>query len=234
MTQKGRIRFVVITIAVAAVIGVTALCIALSPEDTALDQMVAEYRAAKYQQYEQENEQYGDYEVEVAFIGDSLTDGYDLAKHYPQYVTANRGIGGDTSYDLQARLQLSVYDLKPQVVVMLIGANNPTTVMNNYEDILKGFQENLPETKVVLLSMTSMGGESWGRWNEKAKANNVEIEKLAQKYGYTFVDVYTPLLDPAIDQLREDYTVDGGHLTEEGYAVLTDTITPVLEELLGK
>lgn len=234
MTQKGRIRFVVITIIVAAVIGVTALCIALSPEDTALDQMVAEYRAAKYQQYEQENLQYADYEVEVAFLGDSLTDGYDLAKYYPQYVTANRGIGGDTSYDLQARLQLSVYDLKPQVVVMLIGANNPTTVLNNYEDILKGFQENLPETKVVLLSMTAMGGDHWGRWNDEAQANNVEIEKLAEKYDFTYVDLYTPLLDTATGEVREGYTVDGGHFTHEGYTVLTDTITPVLEELLGK
>ena len=234
MTDKGRIRFVVITIAVAAMIGIVALVIALWPGDTAQDQMIAEYRAAKYQQYEQENAQYDDYEVEVAFLGDSLTDAYDLEKHYPQYVTANRGIAGDTSYDLEGRLQLSVYDLKPQVAVMLIGANNPTTVMNNYEAILKGFQENLPETKVVLLSMTSMGGSSWGRWNEKAQANNAEMKKLAEKYGYAFVDVYTPLLDPAIDQLREDYTTDGGHLTEEGYAVLTDTITPVLEGILGK
>ena len=234
MADKGRIRLMVVIISVAAIIGIVALVIALWPGETAQDQMIAEYRAAKHQQYEQENQQYDDYEVEVAFIGDSITDAYDLKKHYPQYVTANRGIAGETSYDLQARLQLSVYDLKPQVVVMLIGANNPTTVMNNYEDILKGYQENLPETKVVLLSLTSMGGETWGRWNEKAQANNVEIKKLAEKYGHTFVDVYTPLLDPAINQLREDYTTDGGHLTEEGYEVLTDTIAPVLKGILGK
>ena len=234
MTQKGRIRFVVITIAVAAVIGVTALCIALSPEDTALDQMVAEYRAAKYQQYEQENEQYGDYEVEVAFIGDSLTDGYDLAKHYPQYVTANRGIGGDTSYDLQARLQLSVYDLKPQVVVMLIGANNPDTMLDNYEDILIGLRDNLPDTEVVLLSMTAMGGEHWGKWNQQACYNNVSIRLLAEKYGYTFVDLFTPLYDVESGEVYEGYTVDGGHFTHEGYTAVTAQITPVLQNLLGK
>ena len=197
-------------------------------------QMVAEYRAAKRQQYEQENRQYADYEVEVAFLGDSLTDGYDLAKYYPQYVTANRGIGGDTTYDLQERLQVSVYDLKPQVAVMLIGANNPETMLDNYEDILIGLRDHLPDTKVVLLSMTAMGGEHWGRWNGQACLNNVSIRLLAEKYGCAYVDVFTPLFDVNTGEVREGYTVDGGHFTHEGYTVLTDTITPVLQEILEK
>ena len=213
---------------------VTAVLLTQTKEEQDWAQMVAEYRAAKRQQYEQENQQYDDYEVEVAFLGDSLTDGYDLAKYYPQYVTANRGIGGDTTYDLQARLQVSAYDLKPQVAVMLIGANNPETMLENYEDILMGLRDNLPDTKVVLLSMTAMGGDHWGRWNGQAQENNKEIEKLAAKYGFTYADLYTPLLDTATGEVREGYTVDGGHFTHEGYTVLTDTITPVLEDILGK
>ena len=64
-------------------------------------------------QFMQENAEYDDYEADVAFIGDSLTEGYDLATFYPQYVTANRGIGGDTPFGLQERLKVSLYDLKP-------------------------------------------------------------------------------------------------------------------------
>jgi len=220
---------VVLAAAVAAV-----LLLAREKDEQDRAQMVAEYRAAKRQQYELENGQYADYEVEVAFLGDSLTDGYDLARYYPQYVTANRGIGGDTTYDLEARLQVSLYDLKPQVAVMLIGANNPETMLENYEDILIGLRENLPDTKVVLLSMTAMGGEHWGRWNEQACYNNVSIRLLADKYGFTYVDVFTPLFDVSTGEVREGYTIDGGHFTHEGYTMLTDTITPVLEELLGK
>ena len=197
-------------------------------------QQVQAYRAAKMAQYEQENARYVDYEVEVAFLGDSLTDMCDLARYYPQYVTVNRGIGGDTTYDLQGRLQVSVYDLKPQVAVMLIGANNPETMLDNYEDILIGLRDNLPDTRVVLLSLTAMGGEHWGRWNDRARANNVEIQRLADKYGFTYVDLFTPLFDPAIGEVREGYTVDGGHFTHEGYVVVADTVTPVLEEILGR
>lgn len=198
------------------------------------DKMVAQYREAKFAQYRQENAQYGDYEVEVAFLGDSLTDGYDLQKYYPQYITANRGIGGDTTFDLQARLQLSVYDLKPQVAVMLIGANNQETMLQNYEDILIGLKNNLPQTKVVLLSLTAMGSDHWGSKNPMAAYNNVSIKLLAEKYGFTYVDLFTPLYDVSIGEVYAGYTIDGGHFTHEGYTVITSLLTPVLKDLVGK
>ena len=198
------------------------------------NQAIRDYREAKMEQYRRENAAYGDYEVEVAFIGDSLTDGYDLEKYYPQYLTANRGIGGDTTFDLQARLQTSVYDLKPKVVVMLIGANNFGTMLENYEQILQGLQENLPESKVVILSLTAMGGEHWGKNNQLAAYNNVSVKLLAEKYGFSFVDLFTPLYDVTIGEVYAGYTSDGGHLTHEGYTVVTAQITPVLQQLLGK
>lgn len=195
---------------------------------------VRAYYDAKLEQYERENAEYEDYEVDVAFIGDSLTDGYDLAQYYPQYVTANRGIGGDTTFGVEERLQISLFDLKPKVVVMLIGANNMDTMFQNYESILQSLKENLPESKIVLCSLTAMGGEHWGRKNQLAAYNNVSIKLLAQKYGYTYVDLYSALYDVSIGEVYEGYTVDGGHFTHEGYTVVTAQITPVLEKLLEK
>lgn len=203
-------------------------------ETEELMRQIQEYRNAKIEQYRRENAKYNDFEVDVAFLGDSLTDGYDLAKYYPQFLTANRGIGGDTTYTLEERLEVSVYDLKPKVAVMLIGANNMDTMFENYEDILQGLQENLPDTKIVLLSLTAMGGEHWGRKNQLAAYNNVTIKLLAQQYGFTFIDLYAPLYDVSIGEVYEGYTSDGGHLTHEGYTVVTAQITPVLEELLNR
>ncbi|MBQ1210484.1 MAG: hypothetical protein IIX68_01595 [Clostridia bacterium] len=203
-------------------------------EQQILQQAIQDYREAKLAQYRAENDRYADYEVEVAFLGDSLTDGYDLTKYYPQYVTANRGIGGDTTFDLEARLAVSVYELKPQVAVMLIGANNPYTMMENYEAILSGLKTNLPNTQVVLLSMTAMGGEIWGPKNPQAMQNNIIIQSLAKKYDFTYVDLFTPLYDLSAGEVYAGYTVDGGHFTHEGYLAVTAQITPVLEQLLGK
>ena len=203
-------------------------------EEEELKAAVRAYYDAKLEQYERENVEYEDFEVDVAFIGDSLTDGYDLAKYYPQYLTANRGIGGDTTFGVEERLQVSLFDLKPKVVVMLIGANNMDTMLQNYESILQSLKENLPESKIVLCSLTAMGGEHWGRKNQLAAYNNVSIKLLAQKYGYTYVDLYSALYDVSIGEVYEGYTVDGGHFTHEGYTVVTAQITPVLEKLLEK
>lgn len=200
-------------------------------QDKELEQKVKEYRETKIAMYIEENNKYEDYEVDVAFLGDSLTDGYDVANYFPNYVVSNRGIGGDTTFTLEERLQVSAYDLKPKVVVMLIGANNFKTMFDNYEDILIGLKENLPNTKVILLSLSSMSGE-WGKNNQLAAYNNVKIKMLADKYNFTYVDIYSPLLNIETGEIYPEYTTDGGHLTKEGYDVITNTITPYIEEAL--
>ena len=202
-------------------------------EEKERQQLVRAYYAAKMETYKEENERYADYEVDVAFLGDSLTDGYDLAAYYPQYITTNRGIGGETSHGLEDRLQVSLYDLKPKVAVILIGGNNLDTMLENYERMISTIHNTLPETKIILASLTSMGG-SWGHKNQIAAYNNVVIEKLAEKYGFTFVDLYYPLFDLEAGEIRAEYTSDGAHLTPLGYEVMTAAITPAIERLLGE
>ena len=239
MNKKKKILIIIVAsvLALGVIGGLLYLFLGYIPqkrEEEERERLVKEYYEAKYVKYAQENEKYADYEVDVAFIGDSLTDGYDIEKYYPEYLVSNRGIGGETTHGLLARLDLSVYQLKPKVVVMLIGANNMDTMLQNYESILQSLKENLPESKIVLCSLTAMGGEHWGRKNQLAAYNNVSIKLLAQKYGYTYVDLYSALYDVSIGEVYEGYTVDGGHFTHEGYTVVTAQITPVLEKLLEK
>ena len=237
MIQKRKAIITAIALSVLLVIAISlkylfAVALPQKREKEQLLKAVQEYYDTKIAMYIDENEKYDDYEVDVAFLGDSLTDGYDLEKYYPQYLVLNRGISGETTFGLEKRLKVSVYDLKPKVAVMLIGANNFDTMFDNYENILKGFKENLPNTKIVLLSLTSMSQE-WGKNNQKAAYNNVKIKLMAEKYGYEFVDLYSPLLNLETGEIYTEYTTDGRHLTSAGYEVLTNTITPTLEQLLG-
>ena len=195
-------------------------------------QQVQAYRDGKMATYQEENLLYDDYQVDVVFLGDSLTDGYDVKNAYSQYLVSNRGISGDTTIGLEERIQVSLYDLKPKVAVMLIGANNMSTMFDNYENLLKGFQEKAPNTKIILLSLTSMSGE-WGKKNQLAAYNNVKIKMLAEKYGFAFVDLYSVLMNLETGEIHAEYTTDGGHLTALGYQVLTQTITPFVEEQLA-
>lgn len=210
------------------IVGLLAFSLTGCKENDEWEQLVEEYRANKMAIYEDENEIYADYEVDVAFIGDSLTDGYDVKRFYSDYLVVNRGISGDTTFDLENRLEVSLYDLKPKIVVMLIGANNFKTMFDNYEEILVGYKTNLPNTRVILLSLTSMSME-WGKNNNIAKNNNIIIKSLAEKYSFEYVDLYNALLNEETGEIYEEYTTDGGHLTEAGYVVLTNEITPVLE-----
>ena len=191
-----------------------------------------EYYENKVAGYIEENKTLDEGELDVVFLGDSLTDGYDVGRFFPQYKVSNRGISGDTTVGLENRLDVCVYQVKPKVAVMLIGANNMDEMMDNYEDILIGFKENVPDTKIVLLSLTSMSGE-WGKKNQLAAYNNVQIKMLAEKYDYEFVDLYSALLNLETGEIYDEYTTDGGHLTEQGYEVLTSQIAPVLDKLLN-
>ncbi len=233
MSKKKKIIALVLAVIFVCIVVTSVVLLVQYFKQKEFENSVKEYYAQKISTYEQENALYEDYEVDVAFLGDSLTDGYDLKKYYPEYVTANRGIGGDTTVGLEARLKVSVYDLKPKVAVMLIGANNMDSMFGNYESILIGLRDNLPNTKIVLLSLTAMGGEHWGRKNQLASYNNVKIKKLASEYGFTFVDLYTPLFNPRTGEVYDGLTVDGGHFTHEGYVVVTAQIKPVLENLLN-
>ncbi len=214
------------------IISFTFLCGCKKEEENDFAKMLTEYREAKIVAFAEENKNYKNGEIDVAFIGDSLTDGYNVVDSYPQYKVVNRGIGGDTTFTLEARLEVSLYDIQPKVVVMLIGANNFATMFENYENILKGYKENLPNSKIILLSLTSMSGE-WGKNNQLAAYNNVKIKKLAEKYSFEFVDLYSPLMNLETGEIFPEYTTDGGHLTEEGYEVLTENITPAIEKQLA-
>ena len=221
-----------VSLLLAFILIIACLCSCGNDEDEEFLKAIQAYRDAKIAAYEAENEEYDDYEVDVAFIGDSLTDGYDVKSYYPAFTVSNRGIGGDTTFDVEGRLKVSLYDLKPKVAVMLIGANNFKTMFDNYEKLLIGFKENLPNTKIILLSLTSMSGD-WGKNNQLAAYNNVKIKLFAEKYSFAYVDLYSALFNLESGEIFPEYTTDGGHLTAKGYEVLTAKITPEIEKQLA-
>ena len=194
-------------------------------------EFLQQYYKDKSANFAEENKTLG--EVDVAFIGDSLTDGYDLGTYYPEMKVINRGIGGDTTHGVLARLDTSIIEPAPRVVVMMIGTNNLGDMFTDYEEILIKLKSELPDTKVVILSIPPSCGDYASR-NGQIAINNVKIKRLAEKYDYTYVDVFTPLFDFERNELRAEYTTDGLHFTPLGYEVITAEVKPVLEDLLSE
>ncbi|MBO4695471.1 MAG: hypothetical protein J5656_06125 [Clostridia bacterium] len=189
-----------------------------------------DYYVAKVAQFKEENKTLG--EVDVAFLGDSLTDGYPVQNWYPQYNVVNRGIGADSTWGLEERLDCSAYDVNPKVIVMLIGINNLDTMLQNYERIVQKIKQNLPSTKIIIESITPESGDFAFR-NPQAITNNIELKKIAERNGCTYIDMYSELLDPNTNELKLEYTIEGLHFTDQGYKKITGVLTPVIASLLG-
>ncbi len=60
----------------------------------------------------------------VVFIGDSITDYWRLAEAFPGQPYVNRGIAGQTTSQMVARMMADVVALKPAAVVILAGTND--------------------------------------------------------------------------------------------------------------
>lgn len=74
----------------------------------------------------------------------------------------------------------------------------------------------------------------WIQAERNRKVQEYRDAKMAQYRQENDVDLYSPLYDVSISEVSDGYTSDGIHLTHEGYTVITNEITPVLQLLLGK
>ena len=204
------------------------------------------YYKKKIEKFADENCTVAPGETDVVFLGDSLTDFCPLDVYYPEWKTLNRGIAGDTTDGLLQRMSVCAYEVEPKVVVLLIGDNNLQTMFPDYEEIIKGLLGTLPRTKIILVSLTPMT-TPYAEKNPLSKRNNLCIKEIAERYGLPFVDLYDDLLDPAtqelkdaltllkkcgVQQLKDDYTYDGAHLTPDGYTVFTKKIAAAIRKVL--
>jgi lysophospholipase L1-like esterase len=180
----------------------------------------------------------------IVFIGDSLTQRYPLQDFYPGMHVYNRGIDGETTTGLLKRLSISVFDLKPNIVVLQIGTNDLQLIGMPMEETVKKIHtiiekilEFKANMKILLVSLYPVN-ETSEKLVEKivvGPRKNIDLQAINQKLktfsSVTFVDVYPHLLDDQ-GQLDMKNTKEGLHLSLQGYATVTNVIKPVLETLL--
>ena len=180
---------------------------------------------------------------QIVFIGDSITDYYPLDNYYQDLplATYNRGIAGDVTSGVLGRLQNSLFDLAPTKVVLLIGINDidvgvsDETILANYKEILSRIKAALPATQVHCMSILPQH-EAVERFlpmkaadnNKRIVALDEKISALAETYGYTYVDLYSSLVDEN-NILRKELSDDGLHLNDAGYAIWTSILKPYLQ-----
>ena len=177
---------------------------------------------------------------QIVFIGDSITDLYPLDSYYSDLPLAvyNRGIAGDRTDGVIDRLKVSLYDIAPSKIVLMIGINdinsgrNNDEIISNYTKILAGIKQNLPNTQVFCMSVLSVKKEFEQYFDltiiiPQIKDLNTKIENLAQNYSYTYLDLFSLTIDQN-NYLIDGYSDDSIHLNSNGFNVWTNLVKPYL------
>jgi acyl-CoA thioesterase I len=116
-------------------------CCLVNTARTLADQLQDWNQLGRYHQANQQLKQQPVPAGRVVFMGDSITDGWNLAESFPGKPFVNRGISGQVTAQMLVRLYPDVLDLKPAAMVVLAGTND--IARNNGPVTLTMIEENI-------------------------------------------------------------------------------------------
>jgi lysophospholipase L1-like esterase len=190
----------------------------------------------------------------IAFLGDSLTEGWPGAAFFPlldrrvtQHGLLNRGRAGDTVADLLTRMRYQ--GLEPvDCAFIWVGANDavmgaldaseagsgwswPERLMRlagDYEELLEWTEARAPRIVVVRPLVLESQGTLW----EKRAAEVAEaIARIAAGRGSCRVVDLRPAFEQAAAKGDGPFTTDGVHFSEAGAEVVAGAFASVIAEL---
>ena len=176
-------------------------------------------------------------ESRVVFLGDSITEAWDLSVFFKGKPYVNRGISGQTTPQILLRFRQDVIALNPDIVVILAGTNDIAentgpTPLGAIEDNLKSMAELARKNGVrpILASVLPAAVYSWRpeiRPIEKILGLNQWMKEYAATEGIGYLDYYSAMVT---DQhgLKPELSGDGVHPNEAGYTIMASIVADAL------
>ena len=179
------------------------------------------------------------------FLGDSITDWYDLDKYFEGLPVVNSGVSGYSTNNILNNMNKMVYQYNPSKVFILIGINDlelkvdDDVVVNNIRKIVQGIKKNRRYAKIYVESIYPINNSdddkiegsiiNGNRKNSDIIDINNKLVKLTKEEGATYIDLHKELVDDN-GLLKIEYTVDGLHLSSEGYEKVTEVLRKYINE----
>ena len=190
------------------------------------------------------NERVRSGKVDLIFIGDSIThgwerDGKDIwQKYYAHRNAVNLGTGWDQTEHVLWRLGNGNIDgISPKVAVLMIGTNNIHS--NTAEETADGIiaicaklRNDLPSTKILMLAIFPYGAEPHAGRDENARASKI-ASQIADGKMIHYLNINENFLT-ADGILSDEIMPDMLHPGPKGFQIWADAIEPKLAELLGE
>lgn len=174
------------------------------------------------------------------FLGDSITDFYDLDKYYNDLPVVNSGISGNTTDDILNDMKKRAYQYNPSKVFLLIGTNDlihnksNEEIVEKVEKIIEEIKENRSKAEIYLQSIYPVNYKLSpnmvkNRKNDDIKEINEKLEDYCEDNDITYIDMYDLLKDKD-DNFSSEYTKDGLHPNDDGYEVITKELKKYLDK----
>lgn len=184
-------------------------------------------------------------EGRVVFLGDSITDGWELNQYFVNKPYLNRGIGGQITGQMLGRLQADVIDLDPRAMVLLGGTNDLArgvdlaAIRNNIKMIADLAAANgIQPILASILPVSNYHEDKDPRFRrtpdrspDDIRALNDWLRGFAQNRGYRYLDYFAATVD-ADGFLRAELADDGLHPNAEGYKAMAPLAQAVIEDVL--
>jgi lysophospholipase L1-like esterase len=169
-------------------------------------------------------------EGSVIFLGSSCIARFPLESCFRPGTAVNRGVEGDTTASLLARLDLSLPRARPGGFVVQIGANDlrregrsPEEVRDGLAAVLRECARRAPLATIAVLGLLPSRNES-PHWRARLERTNLLCAELARVRGAVFIPTdRAPLVDQS-GSLADEYSVDTHHLSPAGYELLAGWI----------
>lgn len=164
---------------------------------------------------------------DIVFLGNSITEqGGAWHEKVSNIKAKNRGISGDTTDGVLARLGELIY-YKPSQVFILIGINDlfrndmeSKKVHGNIMQIVQRINSESKETEIYIQTILPTTTKEI---NAKINETNVLLEKSQNHNAYTLINLYDEFVtDNGL--MNMDLSSDGVHLNEKGYQVWAQKI----------
>ena len=193
--------------------------------------------------HESFNKRVAEGNVDLVFIGDSITQGWEgagkgvWAEYYGKRNAVNLGIGGDRTQHVIWRLDNGNFkNITPKAAVIMIGTNNSGSntsqeIADGVTKIVEQIRKKSPETKILLLAVFPRGAnKDDGRRKVNQGANQI-FSKLDDGKHVHYLDIGSAFLDD--DQtLPREIMPDLLHLSPQGYEIWAKSIEAKLASLL--
>lgn len=162
-------------------------------------------------------------DVDIMFVGDSITGNGVFNEYFPDKIVINRGKSGDESTDILARID-EIIKRNPKELYLMIGTNdiwqecNIDSYERNVREILERILSESPETSITIQSIIPVNNKEYNvsfKNEDIDKFNNV-LENISEDKELEYIDLH-PALEDDEGKLIEEYTNDGIHLIGAGY-----------------